>query len=49
MEDAIWKVRKTFGNKKLSSHQEDAIKYVVEKTPDVFVKLPTRFEKSLLY
>ena len=47
--DAFSKVGEVFAIEKLNKHQEDSIKYVVEKKKDVFVNLPTGFGKSLIY
>ena len=49
MEDAFSKVCEVFAIEKLNKHQEDAIKFLVEKKKDVFVNLPTGFGKSLIY
>ena len=47
--DAFSKVGKVFTIKKLNKHQEDSIKYAVEKKKDVFVNFLTGFGKSLIY
>ena len=50
MQNAIKKGCEICSMKKLRSHQEDAIKYVVaEKRCDVFINLLARFGKSYLY
>ena len=49
VKDAFSKVCVVFAIEKLNKHQEDTIKFVVEKKKDVFVNLPTGFGKSLIY
>ena len=49
IEDAFSKVCEVFAIEKLNKHQEDAIKFLVEKKKDVFVNSPTGFGKSLIY
>ena len=49
MGDAFSKVCEVFSFEKLNKHQEDTIKYVVEKEKDIFVNLPTGFRKLLIY
>ena len=49
MEDAFSKVREVFAIETLNKHQEEAIKFVVEKEKDVFVNLPMGFGNSLIY
>ena len=50
----MWRTRSAkfarfFAVEKLNKHQEDAIKFLVEKKKDVLVNLPTGFGKSLIY
>ena len=49
MGDAFSKVCEVFSFEKLNKHQEDTIKYVVEKEKAIFVNLPTGFRKLLIY
>ena len=43
------KVNDVWGFKTLTDHQQNAMKHVVEEKKDVFVNLPTEFEKSVIY
>ncbi len=49
LESAFVDVCRVFGIAKLSTYQEDAIKYVVNEKKDVFVNLPTGFGKSIIF
>ena len=49
MEDTFSKVCEVFSIEKLNKHQEDSIKYDVEKEKDIFVNLPKEFGKLLIY
>ena len=49
MEDAFSKVREVFAIETLNKHQEEAIKFVVEKKKDVCVNLPMGFGNSMIY
>ena len=49
MEDPLSKVCEVFCIEKLNKHQEESIKYVVEKEKAFFVNLQIGFGKLLIY
>ena len=48
-EYALRKVCEVFGFERLNKHQEKALRLAVESKSDVFVNLPTGFEKSVVF
>ena len=49
MENALRKVCEVFGHEKLNKHQEDSLRFIVQVKGDVFINLPTRYGKSLVF
>ena len=49
MDAAYGKVCDVFGFSTLNEYQKNTLKFVIEKKKDVFVNLPTRFGKSVIF